>query len=132
MSRRWIAIAGLIAVAALASACQPATPTQSPAQPAAPVGLANPASVYCAQQGYKSDIRTDTSGGQAGYCVFPDGSECEEWAFLRGECGQDKSFCAKNGGTIQKGDNGATCTFKDGSSCLEYDFFTGKCKPGSK
>ncbi|MBN1138650.1 MAG: DUF333 domain-containing protein, partial [Anaerolineae bacterium] len=21
-----------------------------------------------------------------GYCVFPDGTECEEWAFQRGEC----------------------------------------------
>jgi hypothetical protein len=32
------------------------------------------------------DIRTGDDGGQAGYCVFPDGSECEEWAFFRGEC----------------------------------------------
>jgi putative hemolysin len=94
--------------------------------------MANPASVYCSEQGYKSEIRTDSSGGQAGYCVFDDTTECDEWAFFRGECGQDKSFCAKNGGQIQKGDSGATCLFPDGSSCPEYDFFTGKCKPGNQ
>jgi hypothetical protein len=36
-------------------------------------------------QGYKLELRTDASG-TAGYCIFPDGSECEEWAFYRGEC----------------------------------------------
>ncbi|MBU1866793.1 MAG: DUF333 domain-containing protein, partial [Actinobacteria bacterium] len=25
-------------------------------------------------------------GGTYGVCVFPDGSECDEWAFFRGEC----------------------------------------------
>ena len=25
-------------------------------------------------------------GVRCGYCIFPDGSECEEWAFFRGEC----------------------------------------------
>ena len=48
--------------------------------------LANPASVYCVEQGGTLDIRTDDSGGQYGVCVFKDGSECEEWAFYRGEC----------------------------------------------
>jgi inhibitor of cysteine peptidase len=50
-------------------------------------GLPNPAAVYCEEQGYTVEIRTDESGGQYGVCVFPDGSECEEWAFYRGECG---------------------------------------------
>ncbi|MEA3309436.1 MAG: DUF333 domain-containing protein [Chloroflexota bacterium] len=49
------------------------------------VGLANPASVYCEEEGGQVEIR-DEENGQAGYCVFPDGSECEEWAFFRGEC----------------------------------------------
>jgi putative hemolysin len=47
--------------------------------------LANPASVYCEQQGGTVDIRTDESGGQIGYCVFADGTEVEEWAYYRGE-----------------------------------------------
>ena len=29
---------------------------------------------------------TDAQGGQSGMCVFPDGSQCDEWAFFRGEC----------------------------------------------
>ncbi len=49
-------------------------------------GIANPASVYCEKQGGKLEIRTDSSGGQVGICVFPNGSECEEWAYFRGEC----------------------------------------------
>ncbi len=49
-------------------------------------GLANPASVYCEEQGYKLEIRTDEQGSY-GVCLFPDGSECDEWAFFRGECG---------------------------------------------
>lgn len=49
-------------------------------------GMANPASVHCQEQGGRVEIRTAADGGQVGYCVFPDGSECEEWAFYRGEC----------------------------------------------
>ncbi len=51
-----------------------------------PVELANPASVYCEEQGGKLEIRTDENGDQYGVCVFEDGSACEEWAFFRGEC----------------------------------------------
>lgn len=51
------------------------------------IGMANPASVYCVQSGYALEIRTDDKGGQRGVCIFPDGTECEEWAFFRGECG---------------------------------------------
>jgi len=49
-------------------------------------GLANPASVNCEQKGYKLVIRDMPEGGQTGFCEFPNGSECEEWAFFRGEC----------------------------------------------
>jgi len=48
--------------------------------------MANPASVYCHEQGYTLEIRTDADG-EYGVCIFPDGSECEEWAYFRGECG---------------------------------------------
>lgn len=49
------------------------------------LGIANPASVYCEEQGGTVDIRTDESGNQIGYCVFEDGTEVEEWAYYRGE-----------------------------------------------
>ncbi len=48
--------------------------------------LANPASVYCKEQGYDLEIRTDKESNQYGVCIFLDGSECEEWAYYRGEC----------------------------------------------
>jgi putative hemolysin len=57
------------------------TPTPEP-----DAGLANPASVYCEEQGYTLEARTDENGTY-GVCIFPDGSECDEWAFFRGECG---------------------------------------------
>lgn len=49
--------------------------------------MPNPASAYCVEQGFTSEIRTAADGSQAGYCIFPDGSECDEWAYFRGECG---------------------------------------------
>jgi putative hemolysin len=50
-------------------------------------GIPNPASVYCKEQGNKHEIRMAADGSQNGICVFPDGSECDEWAYFRGECG---------------------------------------------
>lgn len=55
------------------------------------IGMANPASVNCVDNGGKLDIR-DTGSGQVGYCIFDDGSECEEWAFYRGECSKGEHF----------------------------------------
>ena len=53
----------------------------------AQAGMPNPASVYCTQNGNKLEIRTAADGSQSGFCVFPDGSTCDEWAYYRGECG---------------------------------------------
>ncbi len=62
-------------------ACMPTPPSPTPE-----TNLPNPASVYCEENGGKLDIREDITGGEMGICVFPDGSECEEWAYYRGEC----------------------------------------------
>jgi putative hemolysin len=50
-----------------------------------PLAMPNPASANCAKKGGDLEIRTEPNG-EAGYCRFPDGSECEEWAFFRNEC----------------------------------------------
>ena len=78
-----VLIVGVLVVAACGGQAT-ATPTtlESPLQP----GIANPASVYCEEQGYRLEIRTLADGGQVGYCIFDDGTECEEWAFKRGDC----------------------------------------------
>jgi hypothetical protein len=39
------------------------------------------------EQGNRLEIRTATDGSQSGVCIFPDGRECDEWAYFRGECG---------------------------------------------
>jgi putative hemolysin len=49
------------------------------------VELPNPASVFCEERGYTLEMRTEANGTY-GVCIFPDGSECEEWAYYRGEC----------------------------------------------
>jgi putative hemolysin len=71
------------------TATQPApAPTAAPTEGTtleSPLNMPNPASVYCEEQGYTLEIR-DEAGGQVGYCVFPNGARCEEWAFFRGEC----------------------------------------------
>ena len=52
--------------------------------------LANPAAGYCEEQGFTYEIRQDAQGNEVGVCIFDDGTECDAWAYFRGECGQDK------------------------------------------
>jgi putative hemolysin len=127
----------------LATGCQPVLPETAPAQ------LANPASVHCGEQGGTLDIRTDADGGQVGYCQFDDGSECEEWAFFRGDCQPGEFpastqlanpasvYCGEQGGTleIREDDDGGqygVCIFADGSECEEWAFFREECKAGGQ
>jgi hypothetical protein len=47
------------------------------------VGIANPASVYCEQQGGTLSIVEDAEGNQSGMCKLADGTEVEEWEYYR-------------------------------------------------
>jgi hypothetical protein len=49
--------------------------------------MPNPASTFCLDHGFKSEIRNAADGSQSGVCIFPDSSECDEWAYYRNECG---------------------------------------------
>src|SRR4030042_1993699 len=60
----------------------PAAPTPEPTN----FSQNNPASAFCEQQGYTLEIRTADDGSPSGVCIFPDGSECDEWAYFRSEC----------------------------------------------
>jgi putative hemolysin len=60
-----------------------------------PVGMADPSTQFCSDHGGRPETRKVqggvTGGGvpwfnDVGVCVFPDGSECEQWKFYRGEC----------------------------------------------
>ncbi|MBL7065093.1 MAG: DUF333 domain-containing protein [Anaerolineae bacterium] len=127
-----------------------------------PIDIPNPAAVYCTGLGYEYTTRERKIGEQEPQpeppaeptpetlegphpgmpvvpdyilevvCVFPDGTECEEWEFMSGRCGQEHSYCVQQGYTLEPGANGATCVFPDGSSCLEIEFFNGDCGPGEQ
>lgn len=115
---------------------------------AAVIGMPNPASVYCDEQGGKLDIRKDAQGGEYGVCVFADGSECDEWAFFRGECkpgaipvigmpNPASAYCVDQGGALEmrkdaQGNEVGICVFGDGSECDEWAFFRNECEPGSQ
>jgi putative hemolysin len=61
------------------------------------VGMGNPSAVYCEFLGYKYETRKAADGSEYGICKFPDGSECDAFAFFRGECGKKYSYCALKG-----------------------------------
>jgi len=48
--------------------------------------IANPASVFCQQNSGTLEIVTDANGAQSWLCHLPDGTTCEERAYMRGEC----------------------------------------------
>lgn len=53
---------------------------------AVPENAANPAAVYCEDQGYRFEIITKEDGTPCSACVFPDGSACQSWDFFYGTC----------------------------------------------
>jgi putative hemolysin len=118
--------------------------------------LPNPASVYCTENGGTVEMRQDSVGGQYGVCAFPDTSECDEWAYFRGDCKPGDSlqpatstpadgasvanpasaYCEKNGGTVefrQDGSGGVKgmCVFPDKTECDEWAYYRDECKPGT-
>ncbi|HSL47282.1 MAG TPA: DUF333 domain-containing protein [Anaerolineales bacterium] len=117
------------------------------------ITIANPASAYCEEQGFKLEIRTAQDNNQYGVCMFDDDTECEEWAYYRDECkpgdmdiapaptaapagiaNPASAYCAEQGGaseirTEEDGSQSAVCTFPDGSECEEWAFFGGECAP---
>ncbi len=46
------------------------------------IGMPNPASAFCIEQGGQLDIHNEVDG-QVGYCRLPDGKVVEEWALYR-------------------------------------------------
>jgi len=136
MSQRTLNFVSFILISLLLTSCE------------AIANLPNPASEFCEENGGTLEMREDESGGQVGYCLFEDGSECEEWAFYRGECKPGESlsiladmpnpasaFCEENSGKLEivtdaEGGQFGMCVFEDGSSCEEWAFFRGECQVG--
>lgn len=77
-----IAMVLIVAVTLIFTSCKLRSPESTVA-----TEIANPASVYCEQNGNTLNIVAAADGSQSGVCVFPDGSTCDEWAYYKGECG---------------------------------------------
>ena len=45
--------------------------------------IANPASVYCEEQGWTVNIVKDEEGNESGMCKLADGTEVDEWEYYR-------------------------------------------------
>jgi putative hemolysin len=81
MNQKKFAILALLMGSILSASCR-----SIQTNPTTESKIPNPASVFCVQNDGKLELRQDAAGGVAGICVFPDGSECEEWAYFRKEC----------------------------------------------
>jgi len=87
---------------------QPPGASDQGATAAPQAGIPNPASVFCTENGNKSEIRTAADGSQSGVCVFLDGNTCDEWDNFRGECSPATGMIATtqaSGGGPGVGDN---------------------------
>ena len=143
MKNKMITLIILTGLALLASACatQETTP---PTEAIKPVGLPNPASQNCLDQGGELVIMTRGDGGQYGVCLFEDNRQCEEWALMNGHCPvgglkvtgyitEAAVYCAITGGTYAitgtdaAGVEQGSCTLPDETTCDVWEFYNGVC-----
>ena len=138
----------LASLAILATACAPTAPAEPTSLPSEeiiePVGLPNPASQNCLDQGGTLTMMEHGDGGQYGVCFFEDNRQCEEWALFRGECPvggvkvtgyatEAAVYCAITGGTYTisgtdaAGVEQGTCTLPDETLCDVWEYFNGVC-----
>ena len=79
--------------------------------------MANPAAVYCGEQGYRHQIISGEIG-EIGMCIFPDGESCDAWDFLAGKCGQEYSYCAQQGYDIKTVSDGKDPFSQEYAVCI--------------
>jgi len=70
-------VAGAIALSACGGSAETDAPPRNDMNQ-----LANPASVYCVDQGGTLEIAQEAEG-EVGYCNLPDGTRIEEWEYYR-------------------------------------------------
>lgn len=77
-------VAPVVVLVAVLAACGDDDDEDEPSQTT--TALANPASVFCVEQGGEVEI-VDEEGGQVGYCILPDGTRIEEWEYFEQQTG---------------------------------------------
>ncbi len=81
--------------------------------------IADPAAIYCTQiLGYPYEI-SDTSAGQQGLCVLPDGNKCDVWEFYSGKCGEMYSYCWEQGYSMRTMSSGADPYAREYAVCVD-------------
>jgi uncharacterized protein len=84
MKARLVAFLGAALIMAACGGDDSPTSTEAPVAPDDSTQIANPASVFCIEQGGTLEI-VDEADGQVGYCTLPDGTRIEEWEYYRSE-----------------------------------------------
>lgn len=110
------------------------------------IGMANPASVFCEEQGGVSIIK-DEADGQVGYCQLADGTEVEEWEFfnkhhvdaeqpMRGMADPSAVFCEEQGGEYLIGENAdgqfGQCKLLDGTLVDSWEYYRAEHQDDTK
>ena len=75
------------------------------------LAVKNVSAVYCQELSYEFSIQEDQVGNQTGICEFPDGQICSAMAFFRGECGQNYSYCQKEGYILKQENDPKKCNY---------------------
>jgi uncharacterized protein len=78
---RLVTLSMLVLASAGSAACGS---DAEPSETTTDVGIANPAAVFCIEQGGTLEI-VDEAGGQLAYCNLPDGTRIEEWEYWRSQ-----------------------------------------------
>ena len=100
-------------------------------------GLANPASVFCEEQGGTVEIVTDAQGNQSGICGLPDGTRIEEWEYYRQFHGEGSGaglanpaavFCEEQGGIVSGVE--PMCELPDGTTVDAWEYFRAQSDAG--
>jgi len=108
--------------------------------------IKDPSAVYCEQLGYEFTVQEDQNGSQVGICKFSDGEVCSALAFFQGECGQNYSYCQKQGYTLKSVADPEKCDYTvvpcsfcvsqngveigEVSKLMKLDLGEGKCGDG--
>lgn len=95
MKRRFkacLAVPLMLAVLLSSGACSRQPDAEAELKPESQsVSIANPAAVFCAEQNGINEI-VKMPSGTVGFCHFPDGSVCDDWAFYRAQCAPGDSL----------------------------------------